>query len=337
MTIEMQEDFFRAPLGRAPVLAAYGGGVDSTAMLIEMIARGDPLDQVLMARTNSEKPETDAYAEMFGQWLIDHGVPFEFVANKVSNYKHWPPYEGLYENCLVNGTLPSISFGFSACSAKAKIAPQDKWTNTWELANTAWSQGLKVVKVIGYDCSPADVKRYAEREGHVNGKYDFRYPLREWGWTRDDCIRRIQAEGLPVPMKSACVMCLATKPAEVDEFSPTILRRIVLLEARAHPRLKKVEGLWRKEVKGFRGAEKKPGSMTQYIRERGLLPEAEIDLIWNEAPRALVAWQESVADTPIESRPAIREWLAFFDKHQLLFEGDGLPRLFADSMPDKAA
>jgi hypothetical protein len=42
----------RLPLGREPVLVAWGGGRDSTAMIIEMIARGEPIAAAL--------PETHA-------------------------------------------------------------------------------------------------------------------------------------------------------------------------------------------------------------------------------------------------------------------------------------
>lgn len=337
MNANMQIDMFREEVLRAPVLGAYGAGVDSTAMLIEMISRGERVDQVLMADTRSEDPRTMDYAEMFAEWLRSHGIPFQMVLNEVMDFKRWPEYSGLYENCLTNGTLPSISFGFSACSAKHKIAPQDKWTKTWEPAQAAWAQGMKVTKLIGYDCSPSDVKRYAEREGHVNDLYGFRYPLREWGWKRTDCIARIEAEGLPVPRKSACFMCLATKPHELHEFNKTILRRIVLLEARAHPRLRNVEGLWRKTVKGMRGATARPGSMTVYIREQKLLPEREIDYIWNEVPKALLNWLDAQGTQPLALRQPIAEWIAFFDADGALFEGDGMPLLYEGRVPSMAA
>ena len=34
---EVQLDMFRADADRPPVIAAYGGGVDSTAMIIDMV------------------------------------------------------------------------------------------------------------------------------------------------------------------------------------------------------------------------------------------------------------------------------------------------------------
>lgn len=306
----MQIDMF-AP-NRAPVMVAYGGGVDSTAMIIEMLSRGEVIDQILFADTGSEKASTIAYVTMFKAWCEARGVPFEIVRYEPQNFKNFPPYKSLLENCLTNATLPSIAFGFSSCSQKWKIAPQDRWTRNWEPAVTAWKQGLKVIKCIGYDCSPADIKRYAQREGHESDLYECRYPLREWGWTRTECIERIAAEGLPVPPKSACVMCTATKPAELDAFDAEDLRLIVLMEARAAPRLTSCQGLWRKAVKGTKGGTPRPGSMTEYIRLKELLPLDEVDAIVEHAPKELQAFQDQEGRFPIDRRAPISEWLAAF-------------------------
>jgi hypothetical protein len=99
-----------------------------------------------------------------------------------------------------------------------------------------------VRKAIGFDASPADNKRYAHstKDGKKDKRFTYEYPLREWGWDRAECIRQIDAAGLPVPPKSACFFCPATKPAELHEIPVDLLERIVRLEARAEPRL---EGL----------------------------------------------------------------------------------------------
>jgi len=96
------------------------------------------------------------------------------------------------------------------------------------------------------------------------------------------------------------------------------------MEARAEPRLTTTEGLWRKTVKGTRGGTAKPGSMTIYIREKGLLPSEQVDLIRERAPQALIRWQAAQAEVPIERRPALSEWLEFFEAQKGVFEGDGV-------------
>lgn len=309
----MQHDLFRQPQ-EAPVVAAYGAGVDSTAMLVEWVESGRRLDLVLNAETASEKPETDAYRDLFFAWLRDRGVRCEAVRYQPKRFKHWPPYASLDENCFTNGTLPSISFGMHSCSLKWKVEPQDAFVESWEPAVSCWAMGGKVIKLIGYDAGPRDAKRYAHSEGHKDPRYEYRTPLQEWQWDREACKARIVRAGLPVPVKSACYMCGASQPWEIEALGRPQLRRIVLLEARAAPRLRGIEGLWRKTVKGMRGATPRPGSMTQFIRERGLLPADEIDEIIRDCPLALVRFQERAAGVPIGNRTELRQWLALFDK-----------------------
>src|SRR3546814_15082021 len=75
--------------------------------------------------------------------------------------------------------------------------------------------------------------------------FECRYPLREWGWDRAACIARIEAAQLPVPPKSSCFICGAMKPDEVRALPSWCLRLIVLVEARAAPRLRTVEEIGR--------------------------------------------------------------------------------------------
>jgi len=299
--------------GRAPVIAAHGAGVNSTAMIIELQARGEPIDMVLMADHRSERPETDDFVPLFRAWMDDHSIPNETVRYEPKRFKHWPPYYSLLENLLTNGTLPSISFGRHSCSQKWKIAPQDRWTESWQPAIDAWNHGQRVIKLIGYDCSPADNRRYAEREGHVDPRYAFRCPLREWGWDRDACVARIRAEGIPIPVKSSCFFCAAMKPHEVRTLPAGYLRLIVLIEARAAPRLRTVDGLWRKPIKGRGAGEARPGSMTEFIRAERLLEPADIDRIIDEAPADLLAFQEAAAQVALEHREPIGDWIARFN------------------------
>jgi hypothetical protein len=76
----------------------------------------------------------------------------------------------------------------------------------------AWAVGLPVIKAIGYDASPADMKRSTNPGDE---KERFWYPLRDAGLTRPQLIEIIERAGLPQPGKSACFMCPASKPAEV--------------------------------------------------------------------------------------------------------------------------
>ena len=99
-----------------PVVAAWGMGVDSTAMIIEWVARGLPLSVVLSADTGTEREETYAFRPIFQRWMDRHRIEHHVVRYMPQRFKHWPPYFSLLENCLTNATLPSISFGRHSCS-----------------------------------------------------------------------------------------------------------------------------------------------------------------------------------------------------------------------------
>lgn len=315
-----------APDPAWPVVAAYGAGVDSTAMLIELLARGERLDAVLFADVGAERPATYAFLDLFRAWLAARDVALTVVRYQPRNFKNWPPYATIEENLLANGTLPSIAFSGAGhtCSLKWKVAPQEAWTAAWPPAQAAWAVGCRVVKLIGYDASPRDLKRYAHaRTVQADARYHYRYPLLEWGWDRARCEARILEAGLSLPPKSSCWFCTASRPDEIDALPPAILRRIVLMEARAQPRLRTIDGLWRKPVLGHRGATARPGSMTAYIRARRLLPAAEIDAIAALAPSDLVRFREASRAGPGPA-PPMAEWLDLFDAATAAgLEGEG--------------
>ncbi len=233
---------------RAPLVVADGVGVNTTAMLVGLWRLGVRPDLILHADTGGEWPETDAYIPERRRWLASVGFPDLVVVRRAPlvNGK-MGSYATLEENCLTNKTLPSMAFGFRRCSYKWKREPQDKFCRTWEPARVAWAAGVKVRKLIGYDCGPADARRSKIDDDDY---YTYEYPLREWGWDRERCIAEIERAGLPVPRKSACWFCPATKPHELAELHPDLADRIIEIERVAAPRLTKIEGLWTLGRKG---------------------------------------------------------------------------------------
>lgn len=103
------------------------------------------------------------------------------------------------------------------------------------------------------------------------------------------------------------------KPDEVRSLPPAYLRLIVLIEARAKPRLRTVEGLWRSPIAGKRGNEPRPGAMTDFIRDAGLLPAAEIEHIIRTAPFELLSFQVAAARVDLAERPPISAWIERFN------------------------
>ncbi len=337
-----------------PILLAYGMGVDSTAMLMGMHDRGIRPDVVLFADTKGEGDGTYPYRRVINRWLKRKGWPQVIVVTyKPKKFKNYPPYGGLEENCLSNGTLPSLAFGFKSCSLKWKAAPQESWCRQWRPALETWGRGQRVVKLIGYDAGPADMRRGNHAGNDDDQFYEYRYPLQEWDWSRDYCIERVRAEGLPgwnpaylehrqpvmdtwraliqsdfareawksfsgavkalrrdhvwirrggIPMKSSCFFCPAMKIWEVCLLTKEKLQRIVMMEARAKPRLETCQGLWRSATKI------KPGSISEFIELGKLLPAREMKRIRAQVPKHLRRTVEKFREgMPVES------WEEFFE------------------------
>ena len=226
-------------------MVSYGGGANSTALLIGLHQHRIPVDLILFADTGAEHPHTYAYLNIMDRWLKDHGMP---PITRVYKTTRDGKRLTLEQECLQSGTLPSMAYGFKRCSLKHKIGPQEKFCNHYPLCQKAWAAGKRVVKFIGYDAGEGYRSDKVLLGDLADRKYSKWYPLMEWGWTRDDCIRQIEASGLPQPGKSSCFFCPSMKPDEITalrEQHPDLFRRALALEDNARKNLKTVKGLGR--------------------------------------------------------------------------------------------
>jgi hypothetical protein len=72
--------------------------------------------------------------------------------------------------------------------------------------------------------------------------------LLQWGFDREACKRIIAAAGLPVPPKSSCFFCPASKKHEIDWLEQNhldLLERALAIERNAQAKLTSVKGLGR--------------------------------------------------------------------------------------------
>jgi len=254
---------------KQPIVVSYGAGRDSTAMIIEMWKRGQRPDCILYANVGSEKAATYQFLPIFDRWLSDHDFP------NITMVQYEPtsaPYRTIAGNCIMNGTLPGATFGKSSCTMKSKVEPQNKWTRDWAPARNAWMHGVKVVKLIGFECDEgyrlkrADAKAHSGKGAKDAAKYEYRHPLMEWGYNLGKCMEIIDDAGLPIPPKSACVICPNQKPEEVHDLSDDDRAIIMLTELSAEPYNTQVRGLWRRPRK----SDGRPGSITEYILQQNL-------------------------------------------------------------------
>jgi hypothetical protein len=213
-----------------PITVAFGGGVDSTAMLVALKAAGISPDWVTFADTGAEKQRTYDHVARVDAWLRTWcNVGVTTVSYKTSSQVG---YTDLLGNCLDNETLPTASFpGIpNNCSSKWKKVPQEyAWRGCKKGSNNVCDphplylecerKGVKALRLIGFDAGAADLKR--GKKVYESKLFDQRYPLQDLGWTRKDCIAAIEAEGLTVPPKSSCYFCAAMKPWEMWDLAAT--------------------------------------------------------------------------------------------------------------------
>lgn len=217
------------------IAVSFGGGTNSTAMLVGMHERRIVPDVITFSDTGGEKPNTYTHIFEMQFWLQKNNFPPITIVRKGGNG------ETLEENCLRQKMLPSLAYGFKGCSHKYKIEPQDKFFNNLADAKEVWASGEKVHKYIGYDAS--EKRRASIPE---DDKYSYHYPLIEWGWGRDECIEAINRAGLRVPGKSSCFFCPASKVTEIkwlNEKHPDLMKRAIAMERNAQ--LTQVKGLGR--------------------------------------------------------------------------------------------
>ena len=56
-------------------VVSFGGGTNSTAMIIGMYLHKIPIDLILFADTGGEQPHTYEFIETFNGWMEKHGLP----------------------------------------------------------------------------------------------------------------------------------------------------------------------------------------------------------------------------------------------------------------------
>jgi hypothetical protein len=194
-------------------IVSYGAGVNSTAMIVGMIARKMEIDAIVFSDTGGERTETYAYIDYFSKWLVKVGYPPITVVRYVT--KHGIELT-LEAEILERKTLPPIAFGYKTCSQKYKVRPFEHWIK--EMGITAY------VKYIGFDSG--EKRRIKEIKGNA-------YPLCDWGVNRAGCVQIIQDAGLCLPTKSSCFFCPNMTKREILDLPNDLRKRVVAIETNA--------------------------------------------------------------------------------------------------------
>lgn len=227
------EENAKAPL----TVISYGGGVQSTAMLV-LAAQGNlgyQIDAALFANVGekAEHPETLRYIRQVATPFAEqNGIALHELhkTDRSGNRKD------LYEH-LVNGTKAGKQDDIiplrgeigapmrRGCTRNFKIMVVAKWLK----ANgaTAANPANVCIGISTDEIGRLSNKRQNNYERPV-------YPLIDLGLSRNDCLGVIRDVGLEVPPKSACYFCPFTRPnqwAEMRRDQPELFWKAAELEA----------------------------------------------------------------------------------------------------------
>ncbi|MCH8293295.1 phosphoadenosine phosphosulfate reductase family protein [Candidatus Poribacteria bacterium] len=187
-------------------LLSYGGGVNSTAMilLMEDTCEFQEIFQelhIVFADTGVEHPETYAYLDTMDAYLSDREQRLVRVA----------PEKSLLEMCKERNFLPSRMSRW--CTKEVKLNPLWKYEAQVFTLNPK-SEKVQLMRFIGIDAGESHRVRVS---GYRHIKQ--RYPLIKYDLDRTACIRLIERRGLPVPKKSGCYFCPFSSRHELARLS----------------------------------------------------------------------------------------------------------------------
>lgn len=210
---------------------SYGGGVQSTALVLLAIDGQLDFDVALFANVgdDSEHPGTLRWVRGVMQpYAEERGFPI----HELDRIKRDGTVETLMGRLTKEGSrslpipvrMSNGAPGLRSCTGDFKIRVVGKWLK----ANGA-SKDNPATVAIGISTDEihrANSKRVEPYERPV-------YPLLDLGWSRQDCLRYIDATLGKVPPKSSCYFCPFHRPdtwAEMRRHEPELFWKSVDLE-----------------------------------------------------------------------------------------------------------
>ncbi len=212
-------------------VVSYGGGVQSTALLV-LAARGRiDFDTFLMANVgdDSEHPSTLRYVrEIAMPYAAAHGITLHLL----DRTRRDGSTETLWGRLTREGSrslpipvrMSNGAPGTRSCTADFKIKVTGKWLKAHGASATSPA-------TLGIGISVDEIQRANNRRHEAHERIV--YPLLDLRMRRNDCMRLIADEGLPVPPKSSCFFCPFHRPGtwlDMARDEPSLFARACELE-----------------------------------------------------------------------------------------------------------
>lgn len=185
---------------------SYGGGVNSTALLILMTRRGMDFEAVYVDH-GCDWPETRDFVG-----CLQVAYPITIIRPDVQGF------DNIYDYGWRERFLPSRLLRW--CTDKFKVTPLNKYMKS------------PCTTAIGIDAGEA--KRAKPTDDPDRAKS---YPLIDMGINRDGCKKIISDAGLPMPIKSGCWFCPFQRRSQwvkLQEQHPDLFCKAIALESRVN-------------------------------------------------------------------------------------------------------
>jgi hypothetical protein len=161
---------------------SYGGGINTTALMILLVKKKMPLDEAVFADTGAELPETYKNVRIAKRYLRRHGIPLRVVRSNNGT---------LFETCKRRRVIPSQLWRWS--TRDYKITPIYAYYRSLQ---------CHVNQYLGITIDEVDRMKDSTSPIVTNI-----YPLVDLRLNRTDCVNIIRKGGLPIPPKSGCYFC----------------------------------------------------------------------------------------------------------------------------------
>ncbi|CAK7024980.1 MAG: hypothetical protein DELT_02543 [Desulfovibrio sp.] len=168
-------------------VVSLSGGKDSTAMLLQMLERGENIVDIVFFDTGWE------YAQMH-----EHLDQLEaFIGRKITRLTPRVPFDYWFAEHKVyhrNGDYRRTGLGWPSPSRRWCTKEKTRAIHTYCNALTWQGYGVPIVQCIGFAADEAN----RQEEHYAKNKIayqDFRYPLIEYGMTEADCLAYCKARG----------------------------------------------------------------------------------------------------------------------------------------------
>jgi hypothetical protein len=203
------------------VVISYGGGVQSTALVVLALQRDWQIDEIVhIDLLDAESPATRAYVAYFADWL-----------QRTHNRSITIIQRDLYNDMLTNPRFTPVPWRAKdgsfmlrrQCTRQYKIAPIRRY-----LKENYPRERFRMLLGISVD------EWHRMRDSGV--KYiENVYPLVDERLTRSDCRVLVERAGLALPPKSSCWFCpyrSADSQRELLKQYPALRGMAIALEAR---------------------------------------------------------------------------------------------------------